>query len=302
MEWKLLSSLTADEQTRVISQTHRRRFRRGEVIFHEGDPGDTLHLIAKGHVAVRRSTPLGDVTTLLVLGPGDYFGELVLVSPESGRNATVLALDATETLTLHRDQLEDLRRQHPTIDRFLLDALAKEIRRLSALLSEVLYVPVNKRVLRRLLEVANTYGTDGPAQIVPLTQEDLAGLAGTTRPSANKALRAAEDAGLISVSRGEVRLLDFDGLARHAPLIAHPDMRHPGLQHIPVTDARTVDRKWNDQRSLAQLEISLSPSALRPSAVPCRRPAIEEWDASTWWKSPAPAATPRRSWPGCRPW
>jgi CRP/FNR family transcriptional regulator, cyclic AMP receptor protein len=216
MQWRLLGTLTADEQRRVISQTHRRRFRRGEIIFHEGDPGDSLHLIAKGHVAVRRSTPLGDVSTLLVLGPGDYFGELVLVSPESGRNATVLALDATETLTLHRDQLEDLRRQHPTIDRFLLDGLAKEIRRLSALLSDVLYVPVDKRVLRRLLEVAHTYGTDGPAEIVPLTQEDLAGLAGTTRPSANKALRAAEAAGLISVSRGEVRLLDFDGLARRA--------------------------------------------------------------------------------------
>jgi CRP/FNR family transcriptional regulator, cyclic AMP receptor protein len=215
MEWRLLSSLTADEQRRVISQTRRRRFGRGEIIFHEGDPGDTLHLIAKGYVAVRRSTPLGDVSTLLVLGPGDYFGELVLVSPESGRNATVLALDATETLTLHRDQLEDLRR-HPTIDRFLLDALANEIRRLSALLSDVLYVRVDKRVLRRLLEVAHTYGTDGPAEIVPLTQEDLAGLAGTTRPSANKALRAAENAGLISVSRGEVRLLDIDGLARRA--------------------------------------------------------------------------------------
>jgi CRP/FNR family transcriptional regulator, cyclic AMP receptor protein len=216
MEWKLLSSLTPAEQRQIIGQTHRRRFRRGEVIFHEDDPGDSMHLLAKGHVAVRRSTPLGDVATLLVLGPGDYFGELVLVSPESGRNATVLALDAAETLTLRRDQLEDLRRAHPTIDRFLLDALAKEIRRLSGLLSEVLYLPVDKRVLRRLLEVANTYGTDGPAEIVPLTQEDLAGLAGTTRPSANKALRAAEEAGLVRVSRGEVRLLDFDGLARRA--------------------------------------------------------------------------------------
>jgi CRP-like cAMP-binding protein len=216
MEWRLLSTLTSDEQRLVISQTYRRRFRKGEIIFHEGDPGDTLHLIAKGHVAVRRSTPLGDVATLLVLGPGDYFGEFVIVSPESGRNATVLALDATETLTLRREQLEDLRRSHPTIDRFLVDAMAKEIRRLSTLLTEVLYVPVEKRVLRRLLEVAHTYGTDGPAEIVPLTQVDLAGLAGTTRPSANKALRAAEAVGLISVSRGEVRLLDFDGLAQRA--------------------------------------------------------------------------------------
>jgi CRP-like cAMP-binding protein len=214
MEWQLLSSLTPDEQRRVLSETHRRRFRRGEVVFHEGDPGDSLHLIAKGHVAVRRTTPLGDVATLVVLGPGQHFGELVLVSPGSGRNGTVVALDAAETLTLQRDRLDALRAQHPTIDRFLLDALAKEVRRLSSLLSEALYVPVDKRVLRRLLEVAVAYGGDGPAGTVPLTQEDLAGLAGTTRPSVNKALKAAEAAGLITVSRGIIRLLDAEGLAR----------------------------------------------------------------------------------------
>jgi CRP-like cAMP-binding protein len=216
MQWKMLTSLAPDEQRRVISQTRRRRYRRGEVIFHEGDPGDSLHLVAKGHVAVRRSTPLGEIATLVVLGPGDYFGELVLVSPESGRNATVVALDSTETLTLNREQLETLRSQFPTIDRFLLDALAKEVRRLSSLLSEALYVPVDKRVLRRLLEVANTYGNEGPAEVIPLTQEDLAGLAGTTRPSTNKALRAAEETGLIAISRGEIRLLDPEGLARRA--------------------------------------------------------------------------------------
>jgi CRP-like cAMP-binding protein len=216
MHWKLLTSLTEDEQRRVISQTRRRRFRRGEVVFHEGDPGDSLHLVAKGHVGVRRSTPLGDIATLVVLGPGDYFGELIFVSPESGRNATVVALDAVETLSLHRDQLQTLRSQYPGIDRFLLDAMAKEIRRLSSLLSDALYVPVDKRVFRRLLEVANTYGNDGPARVVPLTQEDLASLAGTTRPSANKALRLAEEAGLITMSRGEIRLLDPDGLARRA--------------------------------------------------------------------------------------
>lgn len=216
MDWKLFTSLTADEQRQVISQTQRRRFQRGEVVFHEGDPGNSLHLIAKGHVAARRSTPLGDIATLVVLGPGDYFGELIFVSPESGRNATVVALDAVETLSLDSDQLQSLRDQYPGIDRFLLDAMAKEIRRLSSLLSDALYVPVDKRVLRRLLEVANTYGNDGPARVVPLTQEDLAGLAGTTRPSTNKTLRLAEEAGLISISRGEIRLLDPDGIARRA--------------------------------------------------------------------------------------
>jgi CRP-like cAMP-binding protein len=65
--------------------SRRRRFDKGEVIFHEGDPGDTMHLLAKGHVAVRVTTPLGDVATLLILKPGDFFGEVALVSPAPQR-------------------------------------------------------------------------------------------------------------------------------------------------------------------------------------------------------------------------
>ncbi len=216
MNWKLLEALTSDEQRIVISQTQRRRYRRAEVIFHEGDPGDALHLIAKGHVAIRNSTPLGDIVTLAVVGPGDFFGELVIVSPQAGRNATAVALDATETLTLQRGQLDPLRREHPAIDRFLLEVMATQIRRMSLLLSDALYLPAGKRVLRRLLEVADTYGDGAPATVIPLTQEDLAGLAGTTRPSANKVLRAAQEAGLLTMSRGQVRILDPDGLTRQA--------------------------------------------------------------------------------------
>jgi CRP/FNR family transcriptional regulator, cyclic AMP receptor protein len=212
----LLGALTSEEQRMVISQTQRRRYRRGEVIFHEGDQGEFLHLVAKGHVGIRNSTPLGDVVTLAVVGPGDFFGELVILSPQAGRNATAVALDATETLTLQREQLDALRREHPAIDRFLLDVMARHIRRMSLLLSDALYLPVGKRVLRRLLEVADTYGDGTPATVIPLTQEDLAGLAGTTRPSANKVLRAAQEAGLLTMSRGQVRILDLDGLTRQA--------------------------------------------------------------------------------------
>ncbi len=102
MEWPLLPSLSEVERREVLTLARRRRFRRGEVIFHEGDPGDTLHLIDRGHVAMRVTTPRGDVATLLVEGPGSHFGELALVSESGTRNSTVVALGATETLSLHR--------------------------------------------------------------------------------------------------------------------------------------------------------------------------------------------------------
>lgn len=216
MDWALLSTLSEEERRSLLSRTTRRRFRRGEVVFHEGDPGDTLHLVVEGHLAVRRTTPLGDVATFAILGPGEYFGELVLISTHERRNATVVALEHTETLTLQRDALNELRDAHHSIDRFLLGALSDEIVQLSVLLAEALYEPVHKRVLRRLLEVATTYGGQANGTIVPLTQEDLAGLAGTSRPSTNKVLRAGEEAGLLRVGRGQIELLDVEGLRRRA--------------------------------------------------------------------------------------
>ena len=111
MEWELLRPLSEEERREVLRLARRRRFRRGEVLFHEGDPGDTLHLIDRGHVAMRVTTPLGDVATLIIEGPGGYFGELALISENGTRNSTVVALDAVETLGLHRDQFDELRRK-----------------------------------------------------------------------------------------------------------------------------------------------------------------------------------------------
>ena len=215
MDWPLLEVLPADQRRRLLSRTRRRRFRRGEVVFHEGDPGDSLHLIDKGHVAVKRSTPLGDVATLLVLGPGDVFGELAVVAP-GPRNATVVALDPVETLALYGEVFDELRETHPAVDRVLVHALVREVRRLSAMLVEALYVPADKRICLRLVELTRifTVAGQGGAVVIPLTQEELAQLAGTTRPTANRVLRSAEEAGAVRVARGRIEVLDAAAVAR----------------------------------------------------------------------------------------
>lgn len=215
VEWPLLQALSEDERRDLVSRARRRRFARGEVVFHEGDPGDAMHLVTKGHFAVRVTTPLGDIATLLILKPGEFFGEMALVSP-APRNATVVALDDTETLSIHKDTIDDLRGEHPSVDRVLLDALATEVRRVSKLLLEALYVPVEKRAFRRLLDLADTYSSADDRAVIPLTQEDLAQLVGTTRPTLNKLLRAAEEAGTLRSARGRLEILDRDALARKA--------------------------------------------------------------------------------------
>ncbi|MGH8921188.1 MAG: cyclic nucleotide-binding domain-containing protein, partial [Actinomycetes bacterium] len=78
IDFPLLTGLDEAERSRLLAAGEPRRFRRHEVVFHEGDPGDSLHLILSGQLTVRVTTPLGDVATLSLLGTGQSFGELAL--------------------------------------------------------------------------------------------------------------------------------------------------------------------------------------------------------------------------------
>ena len=117
----LFERLEDDARREVWAHMRRRRFARGEVLFHQGDPGDSLHLIVKGRVSVRTATPRGDRAILRVLGPDQVVGEFALVSP-APRAATVTALEPTETMTLDRATFADLRTKCPGVDDFLLVA------------------------------------------------------------------------------------------------------------------------------------------------------------------------------------
>jgi CRP-like cAMP-binding protein len=204
MEWPLFAGLPEQDVARVLAAARRRTFGKGEVVFHRGDPGDSLHLVVAGRFAVRVMTPLGDVATLGIRGPGESFGEMALVHPESRRAATVQALEPAETRALAYSQLEQLR---PAVDRMLVALLADEVRRNGELLLDALYVSAERRVLRRLLELGSP---------VVLTQEELAQLAGTSRATVNRVLRDEEKRGTVELTRGRITVTDPGALGRRA--------------------------------------------------------------------------------------
>jgi CRP-like cAMP-binding protein len=215
VKWELLDGLADTEVQALLSIARRRKFARGEVVFHEHDPADTLHLVDRGRFAVRVATPLGDTAILAILGPGDMFGELSLLGdPDARRSATVAALEPGETRSVHRLDFERLRATHPETAAVLISILSGQVRRLSRHLLEALYVPADKRVLRRLLELGDLYAAEDGTTVVPLTQEDLAGLAGTSRATVNRVLREEEARGSVKLSRGRTTVLDREALAR----------------------------------------------------------------------------------------
>ena len=217
MEWALLAGVPAEEVRELLQIARRRRFARNEVVFHRDDPGDSLHLIQKGRFSVQVMTPLGDVATIAVRGPGESFGEMALIAEEPRRSATVTALEDAETFAVYRAEFEQLRRRRPDVDRFLFRFVVGEVRNLTERLLEALYLPVDKRVLRRLVDLAALYrGQDDDDVVIALTQEAIAELAGATRSTVNQILRDEERRGTIKLERGKTRILDLDQLTRRA--------------------------------------------------------------------------------------
>lgn len=209
MEWELLRDVPAEEVRRVLSIARRRTFSRGEVVFHEHDPADSLHLIARGRFAIRTSTPLGDTALLAIRAPGEAFGELALVSgPEAVRSATVESLDASETHAVYRREFDALRREHPRVGEVLVALLADAVRRTNGLLLDAYYATAETRVLRRLAELAAA----APDGDVRLTQDALASLAGTSRATVNRVLRDAQRKGTIELRRGRMLVTEPEAL------------------------------------------------------------------------------------------
>jgi CRP/FNR family transcriptional regulator, cyclic AMP receptor protein len=216
VEWRLLAGVPAEDVRQLLQIARRRPFARNEVVFHRDDPGDSLHLISKGRFSVRVMTPLGDVATMAVRGPGESFGEMVLLSEDARRSATVTALEEAETFAIYRSEFERLRQQQPAVDKLLLHFLTDEVRRLNERLLEALYVPVEKRVRRRLIELAALYPSGDGGALITLTQEALAELAGASRATVNQVLREEEKRGLIELRRGATRVLDLESLRERA--------------------------------------------------------------------------------------
>jgi CRP/FNR family transcriptional regulator, cyclic AMP receptor protein len=204
----LLQVLPEEGRRLVLDRCRARRFRSRAVVFNEGEPGDDLFIVVAGRALVQATTLDGEAATFAVVGAGQTFGELALIDGRHKRTGTVIALGDLETLVLRREDFVVLRERFPAVDRLLVQALAAQVERLSRHLLESLFVPVEQRVIRRLIAVAGLYGGLEPGVVVPLTQEDLAGLAGTTRPTVNSVLRKLEIDGGVKLGRGKIEIID----------------------------------------------------------------------------------------------
>ena len=205
-------SLFADLSERELEELAQvavpRSWLAGEVIFREGDSGDTCYVIRDGAVRVTRRHSDGRQIALADLREGDIFGELAMFGGET-RSATVEAVEPTEAVALLAGDLRRTIVAHPEMAVAMLSGLADRIRAANERLARQTFQTVEGRVASALLGQVEALtpdsGDEAPRDVlIKATQAQIAQLSGASRESASRFLAKLERAGVITTGRGKI--------------------------------------------------------------------------------------------------
>lgn len=222
---RLFEGIDPRDLTEMAASMRTRRHRAGGVIFHQGDPGEALHLIVDGAVKLVLPSPNGDEAILVTLRKQAFFGELALL--DGGlQSTTAIALEPTETIIMPRSTFMDLIADHACAREVLLAELSGELRRLIGRVEALQFLDVPSRVANLLVGLSNEHGRllspagddpDGAVRIDGrLTQGDLAGMVNSSRQSVNQALAELGGQGIVRFERDGIVILAPDRLASRA--------------------------------------------------------------------------------------
>jgi CRP/FNR family transcriptional regulator/CRP/FNR family cyclic AMP-dependent transcriptional regulator len=206
----LFSKLTPTELEVIAGHLKGRRFEASEVVFEQGEPGDAMFIIRTGRVRIYTRGDSGRELTLNVYGEGDFFGEFSLIDGEP-RSASAEAIEFTDALVLHHQDLIDILSVHPEIAISLMRGLVSRLRYTTEYAEDLAFLSVNGRVASRLLELMERYGRqaeDGVTIGVPVTIPDLAGLTVAPPEIVQRILDFYELAGILARNGDRVTVRD----------------------------------------------------------------------------------------------
>jgi CRP/FNR family transcriptional regulator, cyclic AMP receptor protein len=188
----------------------------GEVIFREGDAGDTTYLIRDGAVLLTRDHPDGRTLAIAELRAGDMFGELAMFRGEN-RSANAEAIEPTSAVALLAPDVLRLIRSNPELSLKLLAALAERVSRTTERLLQQSFQTVSGRVAGALVSQVAARRTEGSDHDVEIreTQAAIASLAGTSRESASRFLATLEREGVVTLGRGKVTVHEPERLRNY---------------------------------------------------------------------------------------
>jgi CRP/FNR family transcriptional regulator, cyclic AMP receptor protein len=208
----LLRSVPASDLERVLAVSRLRTFRRGQVVFTRGDPGDTLIVVVSGRVKVVVRSADGGELTLTIIPAGGAFGELS-IADGGPRSADAETLEESQLLLIPREMIQEICARVPPAAQAVADSNAAALRRLTEAASDLVFLDLPRRVAKVLASQAPD--DDGVIRL-KLRQEELAHQVGATRQSVNAAVRGFHRRGWLQIHDGAVIVTQVSALSRFA--------------------------------------------------------------------------------------
>lgn len=222
----LFSCLPEAALRRVAQRSLPVQVRRGDWLFREGDPAEAVHILASGRVKLVRHTAGAARAILRIVGPGEVFAGANDAGVAS-YPACALAGDRTVALRLPTQEFGTLLATHPAIGVAFVRELVAHLREAERRIVELQTRPVEARLARALLRLADQAGVPSEGGILigmPLSRRDLAELVGATVGTVSRTLQHWDRHGLVRVGRERVNILDADAL-RILCSVSPPDAR-----------------------------------------------------------------------------
>ena len=214
----IFENLTPEQLGPLGAKMRPRKFQRGEVVFHQDDPGDRMHILVQGRVRISLNSEDGREKDVAVLQPGECFGEMALLDG-SNRSAKATAVEEIETLVLMREDFLDFIGEYPEVAAHTTAVLTNRLRNANQMVGDLAFLDVPTRVAKQLIELAEKQleGTAPNGEIeISIGQDELARLVGSSRETVSRALTSYRRMGLVKTSHRRISITDLDGLQRMA--------------------------------------------------------------------------------------
>jgi CRP-like cAMP-binding protein len=168
----------------IVAAGSERRLVRGDLLFREGDAADALYVVLTGRVAIAIANPIDHRETVVsLMEPGDLFGEMAMLD-DGPRSAMARALETSTVLAIPFEPVVAAFQSDPRMLWGVTRLLAHRLRAMDEALADSVFLDVTGRTAKRLLELSE--GAD--EFVLPVTQEELAGMVGASRERVNKAI------------------------------------------------------------------------------------------------------------------
>lgn len=190
-------------------------YKKGEIIFHEGDEGNQIFFIRSGMVSIYTSNKAKRIT-LAYLTKGEYFGEMALMQPGLCRSATAETLNAVKVYSLHRSDFHQLVEKDRNVPFLLLNYTMERLRKANHQIYDLTFLNVQNRIIRRLLDLGKEVGAtreDGSCHIpMKITHQQLADTVGAARETVSKIIIELQEQELLNLSNKKLTLLNPEAL------------------------------------------------------------------------------------------